>query len=61
MTDGDQLPTTPFGEVFDKSGAADPEQIGPTAAKSGTVSASTVTVRTCVGEVTHSVAAAVKV
>ena len=35
MIDGDQVPVIPFGDVFDKIGAADPEQIGAIAAKFG--------------------------
>lgn len=59
--DGDQLPLMPLGDVLVNTGAVEPEQIGAIAGKLGVVSGVMVTVRTCVGELTHSVAAAVNV
>ena len=41
---GDQVPVTPFVEVAGSVGAAEPEQIGPTAAKVGVTLELTVTV-----------------
>lgn len=58
---GDQVPTTPFGEVLAKLGAGDPKQIGAIGTKFGTVSAFTVTASVYEGAVTHSEAAGVKV
>jgi hypothetical protein len=45
--DGDHVPVIPFGEVFCKTGAAEPAQMGATAAKSGVCTAFTVTASTC--------------
>jgi hypothetical protein len=46
--DGDHVPLMPFGEVFCKTGAAEPAQNGATAAKSGAWIGFTVTDSVCV-------------
>ena len=58
---GDQFPAIPLGDVPASTGTPLPEQIGAIAAKFGVVNAFTVTVKTCVGELTHWFAAAVNV
>jgi formylmethanofuran dehydrogenase subunit D len=45
--DGDHVPLIPLGEVFCKTGAAEPAQNGETGAKSGVCTAFTVTASTC--------------